>query len=166
MATRDLLIRIVMTVVAVAVLAVGIVAARRLTAPPGDARLAMLLEEAERLRLAADSCATSLSLEEKQFRAYDRVVDSLRVAVRDLETDGVRRTVPADQYGEYLSLFDRYNAAVPEWHARADTLRLRWEACRTIAETHNEVIEAAAARRYRTAPEEGAGGRDLSPPQE
>jgi hypothetical protein len=166
MTTRDLLIRTFMTVVAVAVLAVGILTARRLTTPPGDARLAWLLGEAERLRLAADSCAASLLLEEEQFRAYDRLVDSLRVAVRDLETDGVRRTVPADDYVEYLSLFDRYNSAVPGWHARADTLRLRWESCRALAEMHNEVIEAAAARRYGTVPDTGAAGRALPSPEE
>lgn len=150
MEPRHLLIRISLTLLAVAALAGGITLVRWLSLPPEDTRLTALLADAERLRDDADACAGALAVEETRFREFDREVDSLRAALREYETAGVRRTVPADQYDDYMALFERYNEAVPHWHARADSLREQWARCRGVAEEHNNVVEAAAARRYGT----------------
>jgi hypothetical protein len=138
-----------MTVATLLVLALAFALFRSLTTPRGDPVLAALLAEADELRSASDSCAAALPGQEERFRAYDQMVDSLRRVVREFETPGgTRRTVPAADFDEYLAAFDAYNAAVPVWHAQADTLRQQWEACRALAERHNSVIEDAAARRY------------------
>jgi hypothetical protein len=140
---------------AAALLAGGILLVRGLHAPPENPRLAALLEDADSLRGEAERCAEELAEDEAGFRDFDRHVDSLRAEVAAHESSNGRRAVAAADYAEYLEVFDRFNEAVPAWHARADSLRARWERCRALAERHNEVLEAAAAERYGTARTDG-----------
>ena len=151
---RRLLTKLLMTAAAALLLAVGIVLARRLQVPPENAQLIALLAEADSLRDEAERCTAELADREARFRVFDQRVDSLRVAVRAQEEPGPRARVAAENYEEYLELFDRYNEAVPVWHAQADSLRAGWNACRLAAETHNTVLESAAALRYGTTPPE------------
>ena len=100
-----------------------------------------LREELRALRAAADSCAAALAQEDARFRAFDAEIDSLRRAVRSYEAqheDGVL----AKDYEAYLETFDRYNAGVPVWEDRADSLRSHWAACRAVTERHNELVES------------------------
>jgi hypothetical protein len=149
---RSLLIKLAMTAAAALLLAVGLWAVRLAGQPAENAELVALLAEADSLRGAADACTAALKEDEAHFREFDREVASLRAAVRAHESPGGgRRTVPAEEYAAYLELFERYNAAVPDWHAQADSLRGRWTVCRAVAEKQNAVLERAAALRYGTA---------------
>jgi hypothetical protein len=149
--------RTAVTLVIAILLAVGFARLRDSRQPPGDPRLAALLDHAEQLREDADACQTRLVTEEARFRDFDVQVDSMRLAVRALESGGAGspRTVPAAEYDEYLALFNRYNAAVQLWHVQADSLQASWEACHELSRSHNDVMEEAAAIRYGT----GGGAR-------
>lgn len=120
----------------------GLFVIRMMTAPgPDQARQLRVRQELQSARLSVDSCKAAIAAEEDSFRDYDRRVDSLRRAVRAFEAedpDGV----PAEQYEQYLGTFDRYNAAVPAWRERADSLRSHLEACRAMAERHNLLADS------------------------
>ena len=100
-----------------------------------------LREEVRDRRLAVDSCRMALSREQADFRAYDDRVDSLRTRVREYEglhPDGV----PADSFEAYMETFGRYNDAIPRWESRAESLRGRWRACRSLTDEHNELVDS------------------------
>lgn len=119
----------------------GYVAWDLLGPPSAGERLSALRDTLRARRVAADSCRRVLSYEEASFREYDDRVDSLRRRVRgyeSLDPEGV----PADSYGTYLEVFDRYNEAVPGWEARAESLEAVWEECRALVRAHNDVADS------------------------
>ncbi|MFW6080074.1 MAG: hypothetical protein ACODAE_10660 [Gemmatimonadota bacterium] len=128
------------------VLAAAIVVMRVLTAPDrNQIRLAELSEELRDARAVADSCTVALEREEAEFQEFDRRVETLREIVNRYEStdpDGV----PADVYESYLDAFDRYNEAVPEWRARADTLRAHWSACDSTVRAFNALADSLRPR--------------------
>ena len=126
--------------VAAAVLAVvlawEVIALRR-----GPDTIAPLRERLRALRAAADSCQASLEGDALRMEAFDTRLDSLRERVRELESRDPRG-VPADSYSIYLRAFDSYNDSVSTWTARADTVRARWERCRSVTESHNLLADS------------------------
>lgn len=97
--------------------------------------LRMALDQA---RYTADSCKVSLAREERDFRLFDEVVDSLRAATDGFE-DADQGGVPQEEYEEYLEAFDLYNTSVEAWQARADSLQANDARCRLLIEAHNEL---------------------------
>ncbi len=96
-------------------------------------------------RFSVDSCQVVLAQEERQFRRFDRAVDSLRGVVRayeDAELGGVLR----DEYQEYMTVFEAYNDSVADWQARADALEAGSEACRTLTIRHNTLSDSLGRR--------------------
>jgi hypothetical protein len=110
--------------------------------PPGPReRLETLRAELQVLRLSVDSCQASVAAQDERFRTYDTRLDSLfeRIeAYESLDPEGV----PADSYALYLETFDQYNESVPGWSGRADSLRARWGACRTLTQSHNLLADS------------------------
>lgn len=96
-------------------------------------------------RLAADSCRWSLATQERRFRRFDAMVDSLREEVRDFEALD-ERGVPEERYEEYLGRFEAYNDSVLAWEARAETLRANEAACRELVEAHNTLSDSLRRR--------------------
>lgn len=104
-------------------------------------RIETLREELRESRVAVDSCRQAVSREELAFQEYDRAVDSLRRRVEDYESMDPGG-VPADSYPAYMETFDRYNRAIPDWTARADTLQAHWSTCRERIREHNVVADS------------------------
>lgn len=96
-------------------------------------------------RVSADSCRNELAYEERRFRRFDDVVDSLRGAVRDFEKLD-ERGVPEDRYDEYIEHFDGYNDSVAAWRLKADSLRATEAACRAFIRRHNELTDSLRTR--------------------
>ena len=148
------------TLVAVAIVAALIVAAlgardildRRRTVR----EIQSLRDQVYRGRVSADSCRNELAYQERLFRRFDTVVDSLRRKVRDYERMD-ERGVPEAQYEEYLRQFEGYNDSVAVWRGRAAGLRATEAACRTFIEGHNALADSL--RRRLDAEGMGAGGR-------
>lgn len=107
--------------------------------------LAGLREDVLRLRVASSECLAEIGMEEAAFREYHDRVDSLRDEILEFEALD-DRGVPAEQYEEYLEVFERYNRSVPAWRARADSLQARWEACRDLVERHNTLADSLRGR--------------------
>lgn len=131
--------KLLLFVLTAAVLAGMALYARHYAQPRRRARA--LQDDLHIARLAVDSCRMTLSRAEAEFRAYDDRVDSLRGRVRDYES--LRPGgVPVDSFDAYMKTFGRYNDAVPEWQARADSLRGHWQRCRDLALTHNQLADS------------------------
>ena len=92
----------------------------------------------DQARYSADSCKVALAREERDFRLFDEVVDSLR-SVTDGYDDPERGGVPQEEYEEYLQAFQLYNTSVEAWQARADSLQANDSMCRLLVEAHNEL---------------------------
>lgn len=92
----------------------------------------------DQARYSADSCKVSLSREERDFRLFDEVVDSLR-SITDGYEDPQQGGVPQEEYEEYMETFDLYNTSVEAWQARADSLQANDAMCRLLIEAHNEM---------------------------
>jgi DNA repair ATPase RecN len=126
-------------------LASGIVAMERSARQVGEqSRQLDALRQARldlgELRVAADDCAERLAANEESFHAYSARVDSLRALVASYESD--QRTVPAEQFDNYMAVFDEYNASVPTWHELADALQVESSACRELATRHNALADS------------------------
>lgn len=134
-------------IVAIVLALTGAVWLVRLLGDEGAAREeAVQLRDSLRIsRLRVDSCQVDLTREEMDFREHDERVDSLLERVRAYEAMD-RRGVPGDSYPDYLETFDRYNASVEAWEARADTLRARWAACQERVLAHNALADSVRAR--------------------
>lgn len=96
-------------------------------------------------RVSADSCGNELAYQERLFRHFDDVVDSLRGKVRDYESLDARG-VPEDRYDEYMEHFDGYNDSVAAWRAKADSLRATEDACRMFIARHNGLADSLRIR--------------------
>lgn len=92
-------------------------------------------------RAEANACQVALAEEEAAFHEYDERVDSLRGEVRGFEALD-DRGVPGQRYGEYLEAYDEYNASVPDWQERADSLQALWEACQEAVHRHNALADS------------------------
>jgi hypothetical protein len=88
-------------------------------------------------RAEVETCFQDLERTEAHFRAQERLTNELRSRIDRFESMDPRG-VPADQYEDYLEVFERYNASLPAWELRAESLRLTSERCRGMAEAHNE----------------------------
>lgn len=107
----------------------------------GPDEIGPLRDELRVLRAATDSCRVALQGDAARMEAYDAHLDTMRARVRELESMDPRG-VPADSYRIYLGAFDSYNDSVAGWSARADTVRARWERCRAVTETHNQLADS------------------------
>jgi hypothetical protein len=96
-------------------------------------------------RLAADSCRSSLALEEGRLLHFDEMLDSMRSEVRSFEELDARG-VPQEQYSDYMASFESYNDSAATWDARAEQLRRHEAECREIVEGHNVVGDSLRAR--------------------
>jgi hypothetical protein len=104
-----------------------------------------LRDHVYRARVSADSCRNELAYQERTFRRFDVVVDSLRGEVRAFERLD-ERGVPEDRYDEYLERFDGYNDSVAAWRLKADSLRAAEATCRALIEGHNVLADSLRAR--------------------
>ncbi len=138
MSLRSLPVRL--AILALVVLAVAS-QIRLHTARQAEARLQ---ERVAGARLAAEECTRSLAVAEAAFEQLDQSVDSLRSissAFEALDADGV----PAAVYDDYLGSVDRYNAAVAEWEAEADSLQSAERRCRTTVAAYNTLVDSVRA---------------------
>lgn len=134
----------ILIVLIATVVAAGVITLARHLGGNAEREAAMdLYAQLGDVRAAVDSCRSELTRNERRFHAFDRRVDSLRIAVRALESGAGR--VPADSYAAYLRRFEQYNAAVPLWRARADSLRDDWSACRDRVANHNVLADSLRA---------------------
>lgn len=93
-----------------------------------------------RARVSSDRCRGSLQTSEASLRDLGLAIDSLRSLVDSFEAlDG--RGVPADQYPEYLEIFDSYNDSVASWEGREERLRTAETSCRMTIEGHNAISD-------------------------
>ncbi|MEM7414491.1 MAG: hypothetical protein AAF389_03280 [Gemmatimonadota bacterium] len=99
-----------------------------------------LRTELLRARMSADRCRGSLQTSEASLRELGVAIDSLRTLVDSFEALD-RRGVPADQYPEYLEIFDSYNDSVASWEGREQRLRTAETACRVTIEEHNALTD-------------------------
>ena len=79
-----------------------------------------LRDQVYRARVSADSCRNELAYQERLFRRFDTVVDSLGREVRGYERLDARG-VPEARYEEYLRHFEGYNDSVAVWRERSDS---------------------------------------------
>jgi hypothetical protein len=96
--------------------------------------------EVEELRAAVDQCTEALHAEQARFQAHERAVDSLRAVVLEYESDD--RTVPVEEFDDYLKAFTAYNESVRTWHDHAAALQDRWAECHELAERHNVLVDS------------------------
>jgi hypothetical protein len=96
------------------------------------------------LRSAVSRCTEELAAAQERFDTHQRAVDSLRAAVLAYESRD--RTVPAEEFEDYLEVFTAYNESVGEWHQRADALEAQWEECHGLTERHNAVVDSLSGR--------------------
>jgi hypothetical protein len=100
-----------------------------------------LREELYRARMGADRCRNSLVNSESSLQDLGLTIDSLRGRVESFETmDG--GGVPANQYQEYLILFDSYNDSVEVWASRERRLRAVEASCRATIQGHNALSDS------------------------
>jgi len=104
-----------------------------------------LRDQVYRARVSADSCRNELAYQERLFRRFDTVVDSLRGEVRAFERLDARG-VPEEHYETYLEHFEGYNDSVAVWRSRAAELRRSEAACRTLIEAHNVLADSLRMR--------------------
>ena len=100
-----------------------------------------LQDDLQATRLSVQTCQSDLASREAAFQEFDSRLNTLRDGVRELESlDGPG--VPADQYDDYLTLFDAYNDSVRVWEGRSESLRAREAACRHLVERHNALVDS------------------------
>ncbi len=146
-------ITIVMGALAILILA-GLSGGKILERSRQVAEMQALRDALDRARFAADSCKTALTWEERGFRRFDDLVDSLREEMESFE-DPTRGGVPQAEYDAYLESFERYNDSVAVWQDRADSLRAKEAACRALVEDHNSLGDSI--RRRQEALRDGMG---------
>ncbi|MGD2046305.1 MAG: hypothetical protein PVJ80_02525 [Gemmatimonadota bacterium] len=105
-------------------------------------------DEIERLRgdlyqarASSDRCRSSLTTGEALLQDLTTTIDSLRARVDSFEALG-NGQVPADDYDEYLGVFDTYNDSVASWEIRSERLREAETACRESIEDHNALRDS------------------------
>ncbi|MGD2217083.1 MAG: hypothetical protein PVJ64_10010, partial [Gemmatimonadales bacterium] len=110
-----------LVILAVAVTALAIMAVIDYFRPiPPEVQLRALRTQLSAAHSAADSCRTALDEEAARLRASDARFDSLKSMI-DYYEGLDPRGVPADSYEIYISIFNDYNAAIPEREAAGDT---------------------------------------------
>jgi hypothetical protein len=114
----------------------------RFTRPPSfRERVEPLVTHIAEYRTAVELCQNTLARNSRRLDSYDEQLDSLRLRVQALERMDPRG-VPRDSYETYLESFDAYNAAVPGWAERADTVQAQYARCRAVTETHNRLADS------------------------
>lgn len=104
-----------------------------------------LRDQVYRARVTADSCSNELAYQERLFRRFDTVVDSLRGEVRAFERMD-ERGVPEQHYDTYMQQFEGYNDSVAVWRRRAAELRASETACRDFIDVHNTLADSLRRR--------------------
>ena len=95
-------------------------------------------------RAGVDACFVERDRAQSIFDQTDRIVDSLRAAVDDIEfrlPEG-GRGVDEERYPEYLGTVEVYNLSVREWGAAADSLQAVDARCRPLVEAHNVLVDS------------------------
>ena len=100
-----------------------------------------LRDELHRARVSSDRCRGSLVTSEASLRDLGITIDSLRSLVDSFEALD-QRGVPADQYPEYLEIFESYNDSVSSWEGRERRLRSAETACRSTIEEHTAITDS------------------------
>lgn len=103
-----------------------------------------LRDDLYRARAASDRCRSSLTTGEALLHDLTATIDSLRSRVDSFEALGGGQ-VPADDYEEYLGVFDTYNDSVASWEIRSERLRSAETACRESIEEHNALRDSIQA---------------------
>jgi hypothetical protein len=95
-------------------------------------------------RAGVDACFVERDRAQSIFDQADRVVDSLRAVVDDVEIPLPEggRGVEEDRYPEYLGTVEVYNLSVREWEAAADSLQAVDARCRPMVEAHNLLVDS------------------------
>ena len=107
--------------------------------------LRALQDDLQTARWSIQTCQGDLASREAAFQEFNSRLNALREGVRELESlDGPG--VPADQYDDYLALFDSYNDSVRVWEGRSESLRARETACRNLVERHNILVDSLRLR--------------------
>ena len=92
--------------------------------------------EVRESRTEVEACLEEMARNETYFRAQERLTGGLRAQLRSFEALDPRG-VPTDIYEDYIEVFERYNASLPAWELRGESLRRISERCRDLAEAHN-----------------------------
>ncbi len=95
-------------------------------------------------RAGVDACFVERDRAQSMFDQTDRVVDSLRADVDDIEIalpEG-GRGVKQERYPAYLGIVEIYNLSVREWEAAADSLQAVDARCRPLVEAHNLLVDS------------------------
>ncbi len=92
--------------------------------------------EVRESRAEVEACLEELDRNETFFRAQERLTGELRSQLRSFEAMDPRG-VPADVYDDYMEVFERYNASLPAWELRGESLRRVSERCRELTADHN-----------------------------
>jgi len=132
-------------VAAIAVAATFVFGAMRIVERQRTAReINELRDELYRARVAADRCRGSLATSEASILTLGVTIDSLRRAVSDYET-AAGGGVAAEEYEEYLEVFDAYNDSVSVWEGRERRLRSAEASCRETILAHNALSDSLQA---------------------
>jgi len=86
--------------------------------------------------LEVEQCMEELHRLEAYFEAQTNLTGRLRRELEGFEALDPRG-VPAPVYGEYLETLGSYNASLPAWQARGESLRRGSDRCRELARAHN-----------------------------
>ncbi len=92
--------------------------------------------EVRESRAEVETCLDELERNEDVFRAQERLTQELRAQIDAFEAMDPRG-VPQAVYEDYLEIFERYNASLPAWELRGESLRRVSERCRALTEAHN-----------------------------
>ncbi len=95
-------------------------------------------------RAGVDACFVERDRAQSIFNQADRIVDSLRAEVDDIEIVLPQggRGVEQERYPAYLSTVEFYNLSVREWGAAADSLQAVDARCRPLVEAHNALVDS------------------------
>lgn len=92
--------------------------------------------EVRESRTEVKACLEEMARNETYFRAQERLTGDLGAQLRSFEAMDPRG-VPADMYEDYMEAVERYNASLPAWELRGESLRRISERCRDLTEAHN-----------------------------
>lgn len=103
-----------------------------------------LRDELYRQRVASDRCRSSLATSQSSLEILGTTIDSIRGVIDSLEALGGGR-VPAEQYEEYLVIFENHNDSVEVWEVRSERLLTAESSCRSVIGRHNAISDTLQA---------------------
>lgn len=146
------------TVIAAAILVIGVGIVRIVTRPPSlRQQLFDLTREIAVLRDSAEACRSALEIEQDSFTAYGDRLDSLRSRLKSI--DGLHPDgVVFDSFDVYVETVDSFNAALPEWAPAADSILAHRTLCEGAIAAHNALVDSARALRAEMERRDRRGG--------